>query len=152
GKIPYMSPEQVSGAELDGRTDIFAAGVVLFEMTTGKRLFRGGSEVETLLLIRDGEYPRPSEIMPGYPPGLESIVMRALQKKREERYQSAREMQSDLEGFVRDARIPVSSVSLTSWMQNLFSEQLARQKEAMQGVKQLVNVIAAEQKRWAVEA
>ena len=151
GKIQYMSPEQVTGAAIDWRTDIFAAGVVLFELTTGKRLFKGASDVETLLMIRDGEYTRPSQINLDYPPALERIVLRALQKRREDRYQSAREMQADLEQFIRDERIPVSPVSLSSWMQFLFEEKLARHKEALQGVKQLVNVITTQQKRWTME-
>jgi serine/threonine-protein kinase len=145
GKAPYMSPEQASGQPIDWRSDIFATGVMLFELTTGKRLFKGASEFETLKLIVDKEYPRPSEVRPGYPPGLERIVMKALAKSRDERYQSAREMQADLEAFVREERIPVSTVSLTSWMQFLFEDKLAQQKEALSDIKQLADVIAAQQ-------
>lgn len=145
GKAPYMSPEQASGQAIDWRSDIFAAGVMLFELTTGRRLFKGASEFETLKLIVDKEYPRPSEVKPGYPPALERIVMRALEKDREKRYQSARQMQSDLEAFVREERIAVSQVSLTSWMGWLFEDKLAQQKEALQDIKQLADVIAAQQ-------
>lgn len=145
GKAPYMSPEQASGKSIDWRSDIFATGVVLFELTTGRRLFKGASEFETLKLIVDKEYPRPSTIKPGYPKALERIVMKALEKDREARYQSAREMQSDLETFVREERIPVSQVSLTSWMGWLFEDKLAQQKEALQDIKQLADVIAAQQ-------
>jgi serine/threonine-protein kinase len=151
GKIPYMAPEQVIGGDLDRRTDLFAAGVILFEATTGKRLFRAANDIATLLMIRDGEYPWPSQVKPGYPMALEHIVMRALQKKPQDRYQSARELQTDLEQFARQANLPVSSMALVAWMQTLFAEHLARQKETLQGVKQLVNVIAAEQKRWETE-
>ncbi len=145
GKVPYMSPEQASGEAIDWRSDIFAAGVMLFELTTGKRLFKGASEFETLKLICDREYPLPSQVRPGYPAALEQVVVRALAKKREDRYQSAREMQQDLEAFVREERIPVSQVSVTKWMQNLFVEKLAQQKEALQDIKQLADVIAAQQ-------
>ncbi|APR81713.1 Serine/threonine protein kinase PrkC, regulator of stationary phase [Minicystis rosea] len=145
GKAPYMSPEQASGQSIDWRSDIFATGVMLFELTTGRRLFKGASEFETLKLIVDKEYPRPSEIKPDYPPALERIVMKALEKDREERYQSARDMQADLEAFVREERIPVSQVSLTSWMGWLFEDKLAQQKEALQDIKQLADVIAAQQ-------
>jgi serine/threonine-protein kinase len=145
GKAPYMSPEQASGQAIDWRSDIFATGVMLFELTTGRRLFKGASEFETLKLIVDKEYPRPSEVAPGYAPALERIVMRALAKDREQRYPSAREMQADLEAFVREERIPVSQVSLTSWMQWLFEDKLAQQKEALQDIKQLADVIAAQQ-------
>lgn len=145
GKAPYMSPEQASGQAIDWRSDIFAVGVMLFELTTGKRLFKGASEFETLKLICDKEYPLPSQVKHGYSPTLEAIVMRALAKKRDERYQSAREMQADLEEFIREERIAVSQVSLTRWMQSLFEDKLAQQKEALQDVKQLADVIAAQQ-------
>jgi serine/threonine-protein kinase len=145
GKAPYMSPEQASGQPIDWRSDIFATGVMLFELTTGRRLFKGNSEFETLKLIVDKEYPRPSSIRSGYPPALERIVMKALEKNRDVRYQSAREMQADLEAFVREERIPVSQVSLTTWMQWLFEDKLAQQKEALQDIKQLADVIAAQQ-------
>src|SRR5262249_8209170 len=108
GKAPYMSPEQASGQAIDWRSDVFATGGMRFELTPGKRLFKGASEYETLKLICDKEYPRPSQVRPGYPPALEAIVMRALEKRREDRYQSAREMQADLEEFVREERLPVS--------------------------------------------
>ncbi|WP_282416841.1 serine/threonine-protein kinase [Polyangium sp. 15x6] len=142
GKVPYMSPEQASGGDVDWRSDIFAVGVLIFELTTGKRLFKGSSEFETLKLICEKEYPRPSQVKPGYPPALERIVMKSLEKKREDRYQSAREMQSDLEAFVREERIPVSQISLTQWMQSLFQDKLEQQKEALQDVKQLADIIA----------
>ncbi len=61
GKVPYMSPEQAAGKDIDPRSDIFAVGVVLFELTTGKRLFKGANEFETLKLILESEYPQPSE-------------------------------------------------------------------------------------------
>jgi serine/threonine-protein kinase len=142
GKVPYMSPEQAMGVNVDWRSDIFATGVLLYELTTGKRLFKGSSEFETLKLIVDRDYPRPSAAKPGYPPALERIVMKALEKDREGRYQSARDMQLDLESFVREERLPVSQISLTQWMQSLFHEKLEQQKEALQDVKQLADVIA----------
>ena len=145
GKAPYMSPEQASGQPIDWRSDIFAAGVMLFELTTGRRLFKGASEFETLKMICDKEYPLPSSVKENYPPELERIVMRALAKRREDRYQSAREMQADLELFAREERIPVSQVGLTKWMESLFADKLAQQKEALQDVKQLADVIAAQQ-------
>jgi serine/threonine-protein kinase len=144
GKVPYMSPEQAAGEPIDWRSDIFAAGVLLFELTTGKRLFKGASEYETLKLICEKEYPLPTVVRPGYSPRLERIVMRALAKRREDRYQTAREMQADLEELVRDERIMVSTVALMNWMQMLFEAKLAQQKEALQDVKQLADIIASQ--------
>ena len=114
---------------------------MLFELTTGRRLFKGQSEFETLKLICEREYPRPSEVRPGYPPGLEAIVMKALAKNKDERYQTAREMQSALEDFVRAERIPVSNVALTQYMQSLFEEKLQAQKEQLLQGKQLADII-----------
>jgi eukaryotic-like serine/threonine-protein kinase len=144
GKVPYMSPEQASGQEIDHRSDIFAVGIMLFELTTGRRLFKAKSEFETLKLICERDYPRPSQIRPGYPEPLEAIVMRALAKDPTERYQSARDMQSDLEAFVRQERIAASAVSLASWMKMLFEDTIAEREEALQDVKQLADVIASQ--------
>ncbi len=145
GKVPYMSPEQARGQELDARSDIFAVGVMLFELTTGKRLFKGESEFETLKLICERDYPLPSQIRPGYPVELENIVMKALVKDRNHRFQSAREMQGALEEYVRRERIPVSAIASTQFMQALFEEKLASQKEALLQGKQLADIIELQQ-------
>jgi serine/threonine protein kinase len=145
GKIPYMSPEQARGEGIDWRTDIFAASVMLFELTTGKRLFKGASEFETLKLICEREYPHPSQIRPGYPQELEHIVMRGLSKDRGARFQSAREMQAMLEEFVRRERIPTSTIALSQFMQSLFEDKLATQKEALLQGKQLADIIALQE-------
>ncbi len=144
GKVPYMSPEQAAGKDIDHRSDIFAVGIMLFELTTGRRLFKAKSEFETLKLICEREYPRPSQIRAGYPAALETIVMRALAKDPADRYQNARDMQADLESFVRNERIAASSVSLANWMKMLFEDKIAEQKEALQDVKHLADVIASQ--------
>jgi serine/threonine-protein kinase len=145
GKVPYMSPEQARGDTLDARSDLFATGTMLFELTTGKRLFKGQSEYETLKLICEREYPRPSQIHPDYPPDLEAIVMRALAKDPDDRYQSASEMQAELEAFVRRHQIAVSSLALNRFMQSLFEEKLAMQKEALLQGKHLADIIELQQ-------
>ncbi len=144
GKVPYMSPEQARGEPIDHRSDIFAAGIMLFELTTGRRLFKAKSDYETLRLICDREYPRPTQVRPGYPPQLEAIVMRALEKEADKRYQSARDMQADLERFIREEKIAASTVSLSTWMNYLFEDKIAQQKTVLQDVKQLADVIATQ--------
>jgi len=141
GKVPYMSPEQARGEVIDARSDVFATGVMLFELTTGKRLFKGSSEFETLKLICEREYPKPSQVRPGYPPELERIVMKALAKDKNERYQNAREMQAELEAFIRNNRIAVSNIALSQFMQGLFQDKLETQKEALLQGKHLADIL-----------
>ena len=142
GKFPYMSPEQCRGLSLDHRSDIFSLGIVMFELTTGRRLFRGKNEVDTIRRIVEDPYPLPTKIRPGYPPALEPIVMRALARERDARYSSARELQADIEKFVRDERVPVSSIALSKFMHELFADKLAAQRQAMAEGKQMADVIA----------
>ncbi len=144
GKIPYMSPEQARGEAIDHRSDIFSLGVILFELSTGRRLFRGRNEMETLRLVTESTYPRPRDINPNLPEALEAIILKALEKDRARRYASARELQADLEAFVREHQIPVSPISLGQWMQSLFEEKLAQQKKLLQEGRQLAEVIAAQ--------
>ena len=115
GKVPYMSPEQAGGrATIDWRSDIFADGRHALRAHDGQAALQGRERVrDAQAHLRQGVPAARAQVRPGYPPALERIVMKALAKKREDRYQSAREMQSDLEAFVREERIPVSQVSLT---------------------------------------
>ena len=96
GTPGYMSPEQVRGEQLDARTDIFSLGVVLYEMLTGRRPFDGAGRADGLRALLDGEPPPLSAYRDDVPLALESIVRRALAKRRGERYGSAREMIADL--------------------------------------------------------
>jgi hypothetical protein len=112
-------------------------------VTTGRRPFCGRSDVETLTLVRDSACPRPSEVVAGYPPALERIVMRALHKRPEDRYPSARAVQLDLERFVRERKIAISSSSLGVWMQSMFKDRMDAHSQHKR------DVIAAQQRRWA---
>jgi serine/threonine-protein kinase len=144
GKVPYMSPEQAQGQMLDGRSDIFSLGIILFELTTGRRLFRGQNEMDTLRMIVDGEYPKPRDLNPGIPEALEKIILKSLEKDTDKRYQSARQMQADLEDFIRSAQLKVSPLSAGEWMQRLFADKLAQQKQMLAEGRQLADVIAAQ--------
>jgi len=144
GKVPYMSPEQAQGLNLDNRSDIFSLGIMLFELCTGRRLFRGKNEMETLRKIVEDEYPRPRDLNPHLSPRLEEIILRSLEKDSARRYQSAREMQADLEDYIRSEQLKVSALSLGSWMQELFSDKLEEQKKMLQEGRQLAEVIAAQ--------
>ncbi len=97
GTVGYMSPEQVRGEEVDARSDLFAFGAVLYEMLTGRRAFRGESAVETMSAILKEEPPELATTGRELPQGLDRIVRHCLEKKREVRFQSARDLAFDLE-------------------------------------------------------
>lgn len=112
GKVPYMSPEQAQALDLDRRSDIFSLGVMLFELMTGKRLFRGTNDGDTLRFIVEGNYPTPRSLNPAIHPRLEQIILRALEPTRERRYQNADKMQVNLETFIHDKQLTISPISL----------------------------------------
>jgi len=100
GKASYMSPEQCMGEALDHRTDVFALGVVLYELTTGARCFHGKSDFERMLAVVRGDYLPPSELVEGYPPELEGVIRTALALAPAERYGSCEAMIEALEGVL----------------------------------------------------
>ncbi len=101
GKLLYMSPEQAWGKDIDHRSDIFSLGLVLYEMLTGEKVFSGDSELSILEQVRNPRVEPPSARNPEIPPEVDAIVMKALAPDREERYQSARDFQKDLEKVMR---------------------------------------------------
>ncbi len=96
GTVAYMSPEQARGHRVDGRTDIFSLGIVLYEMISGRRPFNGATTSDMIAALLVGEPARLSSQLPSIPVELERIVSRMLIKDRDERYQSAREVVNDL--------------------------------------------------------
>ncbi len=105
GSVHYISPEQARGDITDDKTDIYSAGVVLYEMLTGKVPFEADSTVSVALMQVQNEPKRPREINPSIPVGLEQIILRAMQKNTRDRYQSAAEMLLDIEEFRRNPNI-----------------------------------------------
>lgn len=98
GKPPYMSPEQALGLRVDRRTDIFALGIVLYQVTAGQHPLRGETDVVTLQNIIAGpEITPPRERVPDYPKALEAVVLKALQRDPEKRFQTARDMELAIE-------------------------------------------------------
>ena len=97
GTLPYMAPEQLGGEPVDGRTDIYAAGAVLYEMATGRRAFRGDNAVQLIDSILHHSPQPPSSVNRRISAGLESIIVKAMDREPKLRYQSARELLVDLE-------------------------------------------------------
>ena len=103
GKVPYLSPEQVKAREVDHRTDLYALGATLWEMTTGRRLWKRDTDVETVRAIQAGVVPDPTELVKGYPDELWAIVWEALMPQSAHRYSDAAVMSADLDAFVARA-------------------------------------------------
>lgn len=125
GKICYMSPEQARGGTVDRRSDVFAIGIMLYELTTGRRLFKGESDYAIAKQILDEDVASPTLVRPGYPEALERIVLRALRRDPDERYPTAQALLLELEGFARDERLAATSATLESLMQELFADEIA---------------------------
>lgn len=100
GKFGYMSPEQAEGLPIDPRTDVFALGIVLWELLANDRLFTGSNEAAILRKVRDCQVPSIRKVNPTVPPELERIVMKALAKDRNVRYQTAANFHRDLNRFL----------------------------------------------------
>jgi len=114
-----MSPEQVRGSGIDHRADIFALGTVLYELTLCQRLYRGPAEAVMKRIVNDRIAP-PTAIRRDYPPALELIVMRALEKRAQDRYQTADEMRADLEEFLDDSGMRSGNRRVALYMNELF--------------------------------
>jgi serine/threonine protein kinase len=133
GKLSYMAPEQLSERrQVDRRTDVFALGIVLFETTTRRRLFKAESEELQIAKVLQGEIIRPSRVIPDYPPELEQIVMRALDRDQTRRFQSAQEMQRALERFIIGEGEPVLQSQVGELMRETFTERIGEKKELLE--------------------
>jgi tRNA A-37 threonylcarbamoyl transferase component Bud32 len=119
GKTSYLSPEQCHCEPLDRRADVFSLGIVLYELTTASRLFVGQSELEIMKRITEEPVPPPSSRRAAYPLALERIVLRALAPSREDRYQTAEELQLDLEAFARERKLPVTAPEVAKYVRGL---------------------------------
>jgi serine/threonine protein kinase len=119
GKVSYMSPEQCIGTAVDRRSDVFALGVVLYELSTVRRLFKGSSDFLTMTAIVQGTIPSPSIHRRDLSKELEAIIMKALANKPEERYQSCEELRAALERFAENANLRTTNSSLAAYMRSL---------------------------------
>lgn len=97
GKIPYLSPEQCAGLELDRRTDVYSLGVVLYELTTGRRPFAGSNEMQVIQSVVNHAPPRPVSLNSAIPRGLEDVILKALHKDRDQRFQTTEELSDAVE-------------------------------------------------------
>jgi serine/threonine-protein kinase len=127
GKVPYLSPEQLTQEPIDRRSDIFSLGSTLWELTTLTRLFKRDREIDTLIAIRDGDIPDPRTMVPDYPESLFSIVKRALAVDRADRYQRADELADDLQAYVRSQGVDDMRGFVGALLHRLFPGERQRQ-------------------------
>jgi serine/threonine protein kinase len=127
GKFSYMSPEQIRGMPLDARTDVFSAGIILHEMLTTEKLFRGDTEFALMEKVRKAEVPPPSTFNRRVNAKLDSIVLRALARDVADRYQTAAELRAELDALIAGYRFDPSE--LRQFMRQLFRTEYAREQE-----------------------
>jgi serine/threonine protein kinase len=126
GKFGYMSPEQCLGVGLDQRSDVFALGILLYEITAKTRLFRAKDPVKARELIVERDVPAPTMVQEDYPVELERIVLRALAREKEARFQTAADLHQALEIYLREhAGGAVRSREIAAYMQSLFQDSVS---------------------------
>jgi serine/threonine-protein kinase len=130
GKAGYMSPEHARGESIDARADVFAAGIILWELLAGRRLYRPRSEIPLVEQARAAVIPPlPDKGVPNHE-ALEKIVRRALAKDRDDRYPSAGAMLRDLEGYLADSGMLASRLKLGEWIATSFGTGLIEKRRA----------------------
>ncbi|MBI2897359.1 MAG: serine/threonine protein kinase [Deltaproteobacteria bacterium] len=123
GKFSYMSPEQIRGRTIDARSDVFSIGALLYELVTGARLFQGETATDTMDLVTHCRVPRLETVRSGIPAGLQDVVDRAVVAEPDHRYQSARDMQLDLERVMLAGQLVSNSILLAEYLHAIFPER-----------------------------
>jgi serine/threonine protein kinase/ABC-type branched-subunit amino acid transport system substrate-binding protein len=132
GKAAYVAPEQARGETVDRRADVYSVGVVLWELLTGRRLWSGLTQIEMLRRVVAGDVITPRSVDPRIPAELEEICMKALAFRREDRYDSAAELATDLEGFAQRSFPPVAGRDIGSVLALAFTEDRDRIRDVIE--------------------
>jgi serine/threonine protein kinase len=130
GKFAYMSPEQISGGKVDGRSDIFALGEVFYELLLKRHPFYASTDMDVLRAILDVDPPHPVSLEQTFPPELGSILMRSLKKNPGDRYTNASAMHDALEMFLQEQRTPATTIMLGRFARELFSDRVETEQRA----------------------
>jgi serine/threonine protein kinase len=128
GKYAYMSPEQAFGQEVDHQTDIFSCGIILYELVTGKRLFKGKTDIETLRRVQATQIPPISKIV-SISQILESSIYKALKQDKKKRYQTAEEFYTDLEEYLNSLPKRIGAKDLALFIERLFAKKTKAKEE-----------------------
>jgi serine/threonine protein kinase len=138
GKLSYLAPEQAAGQPFDHRSDIFALGTTLYEITCGRRPFEGANDVEVVMQIREARVVPPSQIVTGFNRDLEAVILRALEKDPERRYPTASQLREDLTHFLQRIPSPPGDRELAAYLNGLFPER--RSKSAVFKLAPLISL------------
>jgi hypothetical protein len=130
GKVAYMAPEQLFGENVTRRTDVFATAIVMWEALTGRRLFMGETESETIVRVGNMAIPAPGSVVP-VPPALDAVLLRALAREPDRRFATAREMAQAIEGAVELA----SATQVGGWVESLAAETLTARRQVIQRIE-----------------
>ena len=144
GKLAYLAPEQAQGQPADRRSDVFALGVTLWEITTDRRLFQEDTDVQTIRRVREADVPDPATLVDGYPRPLADALVRALARDPAERWQTAADLRDALDAYVRGTGAQVDAASVRALMAELFA------KEEPAPWERLADEAASEQERTRV--
>ena len=131
GKFGYMSPEQARAEKLDRRSDVFALGIVLFELLTGERLFRGENAAHSLELVKKGPIPNPASLNPKLSPQLALIVQKSLERDLRRRFQTAAQLSEALERCLVEERVMVSHASVGHLVRRVLGSRIENQRQAL---------------------
>lgn len=131
GKIAYMCPEQLREEPIDRRADIWSLGVVLWEVTVGRRLFRRKTDAASVYAVLNDHVPRPTRFRPDYPPALAAIVAKALERDRTRRYPTALDFARALEQWLASTGKPAGTGEVSEYMHALFAEQIAMRERLL---------------------
>jgi serine/threonine-protein kinase len=126
GKFSYLSPEAASAQPVDHRADIFAVGIILWEMFTGRRLFYGETDYQTVELVRQARVPSIAALNPEIEPELEAVVRKALARDAEERYQSAADLADALAQYLFSRKMKVTSRDIQALVRDTQLEQMRK--------------------------
>jgi len=136
GKFAYLAPEQIRGGAIDRRVDVFALGIVLYELLTLRPLFRGANDAETLDRILHLDIQPPERLRRGVPPGLGAVALRALQRDPERRLPSAEALADSIEAVALAEGIQATPEAVAELVGRLFPELSAEEVEAAELVRQ----------------
>jgi serine/threonine protein kinase len=144
GKLSYMAPEQLTSKFVDRRADVFALGCCLYEATTGTRPYHGADALETMYKLLETECEAPSKLLEDYPSELELIVLRALEKDPEKRYQNADDVRVALAGFLARNGKLITDREISALVRTVLADPIGRRSQALEEATKSIGRVRAE--------